>query len=52
MPLSKERMKLRKRADRAKIRFDIPVVKPKYGIEERTGKKVELDADGNPIPGY
>jgi len=28
------------------------VKQPQYGIEERTGKKVELDADGNPIPDY
>jgi len=51
-------MNARKRADRAKIRFDgkknTGYVKPntptRYGIIENTSKRIDLDADGNVIP--
>ena len=44
MPLSKERMRKRKRLDRlvGKVRFDKAVAKPTV--------KPELDAEGEPIP--
>ena len=57
MPLSKKRMRERKRADRAESRFDrfhllrwrMLLVQPNpYNKVD----KPELDADGNIIPGY
>ncbi len=63
MPLSKQRMRARKRADRAKIGFDGEIVKPKClpiqpVIQPRPAQYAqllsapELDADGAPIPDY
>jgi len=48
MPLSKARMKARKRKDRAISRFDKQLCPP---VESKPVKpKVEIDADGNVIP--